>query len=141
MHKRLIFLLILMTSINANAAAAIESPDFGDGDWRMVVLSVGFLASLACHVNKDLIRWGKVTTSLEVICRWSFRIAIFLLVLPLVGRVTGFLQTMDASNGWRVLALWSVLRAMQALYVSGVSFGVRESSFILKKLDAPRSFD
>lgn len=139
--KQLIFSFIaLLVSAGAMAAAVLDPTDVSEGDWRSVALVVGILAASVCQEQKDLIRFGKVTQSLEVICKWSFRIATILLLIPLFGRATGWWLNMDADVGWRVLALWSVLRAAQALYVSGVSYGVRESVHIMKKINAPRDF-
>lgn len=101
---------------------------------------MGFFAAIQCHEHKDLIRWGRVTESVEGICKWVFRVGIALLFAHLAFRWYGRYVYMDEA-GWLFISIWSVLRAAQAFYVSGVSHGMRESSEITKRMCEPRLFD
>lgn len=124
----------------AFSAALVDPTDLGDADWRTLVISVGMLAAIACHDHRDIISRGRVTAGANAVCKWVFRFAIVLLLLPLLGRLSGFFW-FDSDTGWAVLALWSCLRAAQALYLSGVRYGMREAAVIQKHLNEPRPLD
>jgi hypothetical protein len=140
--KRLFFAATVMACVSAAYAAAVINPaDVDEGVWRSIAITIGLFAAIQCHEHKDLIILGRVTESIEGICKWLFRVAIVLLVVPILGRFAGWHLAEMHSPGWTLFSVWSVLRAAQALYVSGISYGVSESSEISKRMNASKTFD
>jgi hypothetical protein len=128
--------------VTAHAAAVIDPADvgYGDGDWRSIVMGMGFFAAIQCHQHKDLIRWGKVTENIDGCCKWIFRAGVVLLLAHLVFHWFGRHVDMDEA-GWMLLGIWLILRTAQAIYVSGVSYGIHNSSEISRRVQEPRSLD
>lgn len=135
----IIFVVLSLLSINtAYTAGVIDSIDINNNanDWRTVAMCIGALSSISIKysASKDLILFAGMTENVETISKWLFRIAVFFLLLPLFTWIDSYL-------GWQLLTIWSVLRACQALFLSGVELGVKNSDSIRKKLNEPRNLD
>lgn len=102
----------------------IDPSDMPEGDWRSLVLLAGACGAWLCHDHKDLIARG-VTTNLESVAKWLFRISLVLLALPIVARLWG--GWVDKTTGYLPFTIWACIRLAQGVYLSGVAFGAKHS--------------
>lgn len=100
----------------------IEPSDTPEGDWRSLVLIAGACGAMLCHEHKDLIAKG-VTTNIESVAKWLFRISLVLLALPIVAHLWG--GWVDKTTGYMPFTIWACVRLAQGLYLSGVAFGTK----------------
>lgn len=120
----LIFFALLSLPSLASARADIDLSDLGENTNVSVLLaSIGIYGMITCYRHLDLV--NLYTDNINGILKWILRVALLLLLLPIVGDFIGFYFEKDA--GVTLLGVWGALKAAQGLYISGVAEGIRRT--------------
>ena len=117
------FVLLLLPSL-ASAGAEIEFFDLEGGTKASALLAaIGLYGVITCHKNPDLA--NLYTGNVNGILKWVLRVALFTLLLPIIGNFAGFY--FDKDVGATLIGTWGALKAAQGLYIGGVADGIRKS--------------
>lgn len=103
------------------ARADIDEPGMvTNSEIHGVLTAIGVCGAIACHFHRDLVT--QYSEIVDGILRWAFRIAVLLLILPIISNYTDFY--FDKYPGTTLIGVWGILKAAQGIYISGVATGI-----------------